>query len=172
MKLKLSNPLLTLVAGLTSKKNRILSYALLGVLSISSFTVFAQTVDTPAQNAVTTGTISLPDNSSNSSETAQYLSLAKVTLQDAVTAAQKATGLSSAPSLANLSNDNGFLVWAVVLGDQMVKIDAGDGSVLYQAAVASVNTTIGQASNNKAVNDASGTDNDGDNDNGTNSDDN
>jgi hypothetical protein len=127
-------------------KTRFLSYALLGILTIgaSGVAVFAQTQPSTTeptteaqamQDPAITGTIPLPDTSTEAGEAAQYQSLAKVTMQDAITAAQTATGLTSTPSLAALGNENGFLVWEIVIGDQEVKVDAGDGKVLHQAAV-------------------------------------
>ncbi len=83
-----------------------------------------------------TGSIPLPqDNQSEGAEAAAYASMAKVTLDQAVTAAQSSLGVQTAPSSAELGNENGFLVWEVVIGQQTVKVDAGDGKVLQTEQV-------------------------------------
>lgn len=61
---------------------------------------------------------------------AQYADMATVSLQDAVSAAQQATGVSATPTSVELEVEDGFLVWEVELGNQEVIVDAGDGSVL------------------------------------------
>ena len=88
------------------------------------------------QQPAFTGSIPLPqDNQSEGAEAAAYASMAKVTLDQAVTAAQSSLGNSTAPSSAQLDNENGFLVWEVVIGQQAVKIDAGDAKVLQTEQV-------------------------------------
>ena len=88
------------------------------------------------QQPAFTGSIPLPqDNQSESAEAAAYMSMAKVTLDQAVTAAQSSLGNSTAPSSAQLDDENGFLVWEVVIGQQTVKVDAGNGKVLQTEQV-------------------------------------
>ncbi len=88
------------------------------------------------QQPAFTGSIPLPqDNQSEGAEAAAYASMAKVTLDQAVTAAQSSLGNTTAPSSAQLDNENGFLVWEVVIGQQAVKIDAGDAKVLQTEQV-------------------------------------
>lgn len=65
----------------------------------------------------------------------QYQALAKVTLQEAVKAAQAALSTTAAPSKVKLDEENGYLVWEVVIGDQEVKVDAGSAQVLHKEAV-------------------------------------
>jgi hypothetical protein len=125
-------------------KKTLLAYTLLGVLaagSLGSVAVFAQTNTTPAQQGTQepsfTGSIPITENDAltEAEELAQYQSLAKVSMTDAIAAAQKAVGTTEAPLSAELGDENGFLVWEVVVAGQEVKIDAGDGKVLYQEAV-------------------------------------
>ena len=64
---------------------------------------------------------------------ATYSSLAKITLQQAITKASDAQ--SGTISKAELQNEDGFLVYNVVVVSQdkkihEVKVDAGDGSIL------------------------------------------
>ena len=122
-------------------KTLLLSSALL-VGSVSMTVALAQasggTTQTQgqAQQPAFTGSIPLPqDNQSEGAEAAAYASMAKVTLDQAVTAAQSSLGNSTAPSSAQLGNENGFLVWEVVIGQQAVKIDAGDAKVLQTEQV-------------------------------------
>ena len=71
-----------------------------------------------------TGSIQVPRGA------ALYLDMARVSLQDAVAAAQQATGVTTSPTAVELEVENGFLVWSVTIGDQEVIIDAGNGQVL------------------------------------------
>ncbi|WP_243094686.1 PepSY domain-containing protein [Thermus thalpophilus] len=70
-------------------------------------------------------------------ESAAYQALAKVTAEEAVKAAQQALGTTAAPTQVSLGNENGYLVWEVVLAGQEVKVDAGTGKVLHREAVGS-----------------------------------
>lgn len=123
-------------------KALLLSSALL-VGSVGVTVAFAQTsggtatqAQGRAQQPAFTGSIPLPqDNQSEAAEAAAYTKMAKVTLGQAVTAAQSSLGDSTAPSSAQLDDENGFLVWEVVIGRQAVKVDAGDGKVLLTEKV-------------------------------------
>ena len=122
-------------------KTLLLSSALL-VGSVGSTVVLAQAsggttnTQTQTQQPAFTGSIPLPqENQSEAAEAAAYPKMAKVTLDQAVTAAQSSLGNSTEPSSAQLDNENGFLVWEVVIGQQTVKIDAGDGKVLLTEQV-------------------------------------
>lgn len=106
--------------------------------ALTPVTAFAQQ-ESPAspaqaqpQDSGYTGTIAVPENQDlgEAGELAQYRSLAKVTIEEAIAAAREATGLSDAVAKAELGNENGFLVWEVVIGDQVVKVDSGNGEVL------------------------------------------
>ena len=115
---------------------KLISYILAGLLTIGALglvSVFAQT-DTAAQPAVQEpaikGSITLTQD-----PMAQYLTLAKVSMADVVAAAQKAVGSTESASSASLEDANGYLVWAVVVAGQEVKVDAGTAEVLYQGAV-------------------------------------
>lgn len=118
-------------------KKRWMSYALLGILAAGALTpvtaLAQQTPPAQSQNATVTGTIAIPGG--EAAELAQYQSLATVTFDEAIAAAQEATGLTDAPTKVELGNENGFLVWEVVIGDQEVKIDAGNGEVLQTEQV-------------------------------------
>jgi hypothetical protein len=122
---------------------KLLSYTLLGILTagtLASVAVYAQT-NTPSQQQVQepsfTGSIPVTeyDTMTDAEELAQYQALAKVSMTDAIAAAQKAVGTTEVPLSAELGDENGFLVWEVVVAGQEVKIDAGDAKVLYQEAV-------------------------------------
>ena len=77
------------------------------------------------------GSIKVPqDKQSEGAEAAAYAKMAKVTLGQAVKAAQTSLGVTTAPSSAQLGNENGSLVWEVVIGQQSVLIDAGNAKVL------------------------------------------
>ena len=77
------------------------------------------------------GSIKLPqDNQSEGAEAAAYSKLAKVTLDQAVKVAQSSLGNNSPATSAQLSNENGSLIWEVVIGQQAVKVDAGNAKVL------------------------------------------
>ncbi len=114
-------------------------------LFVSSFggaVVFAQATATPAkpqaqmQEPAFTGSITLPqDDQSEGAEAAAYGSMATVSLDQAVKAAQDSLGVTDAPTSAQLDNENGFLIWEVVIGDQAVKVDAGDAKVLQTEQV-------------------------------------
>lgn len=119
-------------------RRRLLAGALILGLT-SSAVVFAQpgngsTAVAPAQPMQSpsyTGSIKLPqDSSSEGAEAATLQSKAKVTMAEAVKTAQTALGTSAQPSAAELGNENGYLVWEVVIGNQAVKVDAGNGQVL------------------------------------------
>ncbi|PSM50350.1 peptidase M4 [Chroococcidiopsis sp. CCALA 051] len=62
-------------------------------------------------------------------ETTQLQSLAKITPQQAQQAAQ--TALGGKASSVQLENEDGNLVYAVKIGQQEAKVDAGNGKVLY-----------------------------------------
>ncbi|MBF6595732.1 MAG: PepSY domain-containing protein [Thermaceae bacterium] len=63
-----------------------------------------------------------------------YASLAKVSMQDAVKAAQSAIGSTASPTTVKLGNENGYLVWEVVIGGQEIKVDAGNAQILDKQA--------------------------------------
>lgn len=62
-------------------------------------------------------------------ESAKLQPLAKITAQAAQRSAEAAQG--GRASSVQLENDNGSLVYAVVVGQTEVKVDAGDGRILY-----------------------------------------
>jgi hypothetical protein len=108
---------------------KLLSYALLGLLMISALSSCAVFVANTASQFK--GSIPL--------DQAHYLTFAKISETDAITAAQKAIGTTEAAASASLENDNGYLVWAVVIAGQVVKVDAGTAEVLYQEAITNSN---------------------------------
>lgn len=127
-------------------KKTLITYTLLGVLAAGTFgpvVAFAQQ-NAPAtprqaqkQDTNLTGSVPIPEdqNLSEAEELTQYQSLATVTLNEAVAAAQGATGLNEAPTQVELGDENGFLVWEVVIGNQEVYVDAGNGQVLQTEQV-------------------------------------
>jgi|UPI000584EFAD hypothetical protein len=62
-------------------------------------------------------------------EEAQLQSLAKITAQQAIQAAETAKGGKA--SSVELENENGNLVYEVTIGQTEVYVDAGNGTVLY-----------------------------------------
>ncbi len=121
-------------------KQKLLSYIVLGILTIGALgsaavfaqtdTAQAQTTEQEMQDPAIKGSIPL-----NQDPMAQYLALAKVSMADAVAAAQKAVGTTEGATSASLEDENGYLVWAVIVAGQEVKIDAGTAEVLRQEAV-------------------------------------
>lgn len=69
------------------------------------------------------------DDAKEQQESAQLQSLAKITPQQAQLAAERAVGAKA--SSVKLEDENGNLVYAVEIGKQEVKVDAGNGRVLY-----------------------------------------
>lgn len=108
--------------------------------SLGTAGAFAQTAPTKLQTQMQepnfTGSIALPqDNQSEGAEAAAYGSMATVALDQAVKAAQDSLGVTDAPTSAQLDNENGFLIWEVVIGNQAVKVDAGNAQVLQTEQV-------------------------------------
>lgn len=69
------------------------------------------------------------DDAEEQQEAAKLQPLAKITAQQAQQAAQTAVGGKA--SSVKLEDENGNLVYAVEIGKQEVKVDAGNGRVLY-----------------------------------------
>jgi hypothetical protein len=113
---------------------KLVLHTLLGILTtgaLGAVSVFAQTATQPTvQVPVIKGSILL-----NNDPMAQYLTLAKVSMADAVAAAQKAAGTTEGATSASLEDANGYLVWSVIVAGQEVTVDAGTAEVLYQGAV-------------------------------------
>jgi hypothetical protein len=110
---------------------KLVLHTLLGILTTGALGAFAQTATQPTvQVPVIKGSILL-----NNDPMAQYLTLAKVSMADAVAAAQKAAGTTEGATSASLEDTNGYLVWSVIVAGQEVTVDAGTAEVLYQGAV-------------------------------------
>ncbi|MBW4622330.1 MAG: PepSY domain-containing protein [Cyanosarcina radialis HA8281-LM2] len=73
------------------------------------------------------------DDAEERQESAKLRTLAKITPQQAQQAAEAAKG--GRASSVKLENEDGNLVYAVVIGEQEVKVDAGNGRVLYTEAL-------------------------------------
>ncbi len=69
------------------------------------------------------------DGANEEQEDAKLQSLAKITAKQAKQAAE--TSVGGQASNVKLENENGNLVYAVVIGKKEVKVDAGNGKVLY-----------------------------------------
>lgn len=65
---------------------------------------------------------------SEAAEAEQYAGLAKITEAEAIKAAEAKVGGSA--TKAELGNENGSLIYEVHIGNQEVKVDAGNGNVL------------------------------------------
>lgn len=106
----------------------LLALGLVGVLGIGG----AVTVVNAQQNAQPRpkSSIQVPKGSEQKDKEERSLQpLARISAQQAAAAAEqqyggKATGVE-------LDNEDGNLVYSVEIGDQEIKIDAGDGKVLY-----------------------------------------
>ncbi|BBL83346.1 hypothetical protein TthAA37_22110 (plasmid) [Thermus thermophilus] len=94
----------------------------------------ADKVQKGTQSPAYQGSIPVQEGQNEAQEANAYLSLAKVSQQEAVAIAQKALGTQAAPTKVQLGVENGYLVWEVVLAGQEVKVDAGTGQVLHQEA--------------------------------------
>ncbi|WP_420597290.1 PepSY domain-containing protein [Deinococcus sp.] len=96
----------------------------------------AETNDGPESNVK--GNITLPaeaagtETADNGQDAAKYQSLAKISAAEASAAAQKA--VPGTVSSTTLGDENGSLVYEVVIGQVSVKVDAGNGQVLGQDA--------------------------------------
>jgi len=71
----------------------------------------------------------MDDDREDQQEAAKLQPLAKITIQEAKQAAQ--TAVAGTASSVKLENENGNLVYEVVIGQQEVMVDAGNGNVLY-----------------------------------------
>lgn len=69
------------------------------------------------------------DDMKDQQESAKLQPLAKITPQQAQQSAEQVAGGKA--SSVKLENEDGNLVYAVVIGQQEVKVDAGNGKVLY-----------------------------------------
>ncbi|GAB5602280.1 hypothetical protein FJNA_08050 [Thermus sp. FJN-A] len=94
----------------------------------------ADKVQKGAQSPGYQGSFPVQEGRDEAQEAQTYLSLAKVSQQEAVAIAQKALNTQAAPAKVQLGVENGYLVWEVVLAGQEVKVDAGTGQVLHQEA--------------------------------------
>lgn len=127
-------------------KKTLITYTLLGILAAGTLgpVVASAQQNSPAtprqaqtRDASLNGSVPVPEdqNLSEADELARYQSLTTVTLDEAVAAAQGATGLNDAPTQVELGDENSFLIWEVVIGNREVKIDAGNGQVLQTEQV-------------------------------------
>ncbi|GBF82938.1 PepSY domain-containing protein [Aphanothece sacrum] len=69
------------------------------------------------------------DDAQEQKESANLQSLAKIGPQQAQQAAEKAIG--SQASQVKLENEDGNLVYSVIIGQKDIKVDAGNGKILY-----------------------------------------
>lgn len=95
-----------------------------------------------SQDPAIQGSVALPNDQNgaengteiaDAQEAAQYQGLAKITPAQAQAAAL--TAVPGTVTSVQLGNENGFLMYDVVIGNQEVIVDAGDGKVLYRGAV-------------------------------------
>ncbi|GEM87712.1 PepSY domain-containing protein [Meiothermus granaticius] len=111
---------------------------LLAALALLSLAAFAQqTGQSGSQHPSYRGSIPVQEGQN-------YASLAKVSMADAVKAAQAAVGTTAAPTKVRLGNENGYLVWEVVIAGQEIKIDAGNAQVLDRAALGGAEENDGE----------------------------
>ena len=94
----------------------------------------AETNDGP--DTAVKGSISLPaeapgtETADNGQDAAKYQGLAKITAAQASAAAQ--ANVPGTVSSVTLGDENGTLIYEVVIGNMAVKVDAGNGQVLGQ----------------------------------------
>lgn len=101
----------------------------LGALAVAQMGVKGQ-----VQNPSYQGTIPVSDGDGEMNEEMEvksYANLAKISPEEATRAAQQALG-TQAPTKVQLGDENGYLVYEVVIGNQEVKVDAGSGKVLHK----------------------------------------
>lgn len=85
------------------------------------------------QNPSYQGSIPVQEMGMGEKDEAQALqAMARITPEQAVRAAQQYLNTSASPAKVALGNENGYLVWEVVIGGQEVKVDAGTGQVLHK----------------------------------------
>lgn len=104
----------------------------------------ADTEASEAPEATIKGSIQLPAEQpgtevSDAQEEAQLRTLAKITPQQASQAAQAA--VPGTVGSVKLEDEDGSLVYAVVIGQSEVLVDAGNGQVLHQEAADTENET-------------------------------
>jgi uncharacterized membrane protein YkoI len=119
------------------KSKKTLALLTAAALSLGAALGLAQQTQNSQQSPSYKGSIPLQG-------TQNYASLAKVSMADAVKAAQTAVGSTAAPTKVQLSDENGYLVWEVVIAGQEVKIDAGNAQVLDKAAVSGAEENDGE----------------------------
>lgn len=111
------------------------------------------TKTTESQEPVIKGSIMLPAEQKgvevpDAEESAQYLKLAKITLDQA-----RAAALAAVPGTVTsiqLEDKDGYLVYEVEIGNQEVIIDAGTGKVLYQGVMDAGDNENGTENDNEA----------------------
>ncbi|MBO1437975.1 MULTISPECIES: PepSY domain-containing protein [Thermaceae] len=115
---------------------------LLAASALLSLAAFAQqTGQSGTQHPSYTGSLRVQENLSAQ----QYQAMAKVSMQDAIKAAQAALNSTATPTKVKLGVENGYLVWEVVIAGQEVKVDAGNGKVLHQEAVGAEEDNDGES---------------------------
>ena len=112
---------------MTSKTKLLLTWAATATAAGLQVTLLA---DEPKNEPPIQGTVQLQQEGE---QQATYSTLAKITLQQAMTIASNAQ--SGNASKAELQNEDGFLVYNVVIVSQdkkihEIKVDAGNGSIL------------------------------------------
>lgn len=106
-----------------------------------------------AQEPMIKGSIMLPAEQKgvevpDAEESAQYVKLAKITLDQA-----RAAALAAVPGTVTsiqLEDKDGYLVYEVEIGNQEVIIDAGTGKVLYQGTMDANDNESGNENDNEA----------------------
>ncbi|MER3479609.1 MAG: peptidase [Meiothermus sp.] len=119
------------------KSKKTLALLTAATLSLGAAFSLAQQTQNSQQSPTYKGSIPLQG-------TQNYAALAKVSMADAVKAAQTAVGSATAPTKVQLSDENGYLVWEVVIAGQEVKIDAGNAQVLDKATVGGAEENDGE----------------------------
>lgn len=110
-----------------------------------------------SQDPAIKGSIALPNDQNgaengtevaDAQEAAQYQGMAKITPEQAKTAALAA--VPGTVTSVQLGNENGFLVYDVTIGTQEVIVDAGNGKVLYQGVMDVSDHESGTENDNEA----------------------
>jgi hypothetical protein len=118
------------------------AFAVIGIVSLAGLGSLAyanqgRSVVAPFQSVklaeVSDGDGETNDDAQDKHESAKLQSLAKITAPQAQRAAEASSG--SRASRVKLENEDGNLLYAVTIGQKEVKVDAGNGQVLYTEAI-------------------------------------
>lgn len=103
------------------------------VYAMSNSAVRLQTYRSNQVAQASRGSAQIDDEAEDVQEGAKYRNLAKITPNQAKKAAE--TVMKGKASSVNLLNEDGNLIYEVVIGKTEIAVDAGNGKVLYTSKV-------------------------------------